>query len=70
MNYIIDRKAYRDMFGANPKQDVMSEQFVKSLASKGISKAFTDERYAELEKQGQLAEITNDGRYFIMRFKA
>lgn len=70
MNYIIDKKAYRDMFGANPKQDVMSEQFVKSLTSKGISKAFTDERYAELEKQGQLAEITNDGRYFIMRFKA
>lgn len=69
MNYIIDKKAYRDMFGANPKQDVMSEQFIKSLSNKGVSKAITDERYTELEKQGRLAEIINDGKYLIVRFK-
>lgn len=68
MNYIIDKKAYRDMFGANPDRAVMTEQFCKSLVRKGITKDITDERYAELEKQGRLAEITNDGRYFIIRF--
>jgi hypothetical protein len=69
MNYIIDTKAYRNMFGANPDKAVMTEQFCNSLVKHGITKGITNERYAELEKQGRLAEITNDGRYFIIRFK-
>ena len=56
------------MFGANPDKAIMTEQFCDSLVKHGISKGITNDRYTELEKQGRLAEITNDGRYFILRF--
>lgn len=68
MNYIIDRLAYEDMFGAYPKQDVMSEGFVKSLINYGIVKDVTNERYAELKQSGRLAEIANNDRYIIIKF--
>lgn len=68
MNYIIDRKAYKDMFGAYPKLDTMSEKFIQSLIIKGVAKDVNDKRYAELKECGRLAEIANDNRYIIVKF--
>jgi hypothetical protein len=67
MNYIVDVKAYREVYGANPSK-MMTESYVKKLVPQGIAKNVADARLQELESSGRIAEITNDGLYFVLRF--
>lgn len=67
VNYIVDVKAYREVYGADPSK-FMTESNVKKLVPQGLAKDVTDTRLKELESSGRLAEITNDGLYFVLRF--
>jgi hypothetical protein len=67
MNYIVDVKAYREVYGANPSKS-MPESYVKKLVTQGLAKDVADARLRELESSGRIAEITNDGLYFVLRF--
>lgn len=67
MNYIVDVKAYREVYGADPSR-FMTESFVKKLVPQGLAKDVADARLHELERSGRIAEITNDGLYFVLRF--